>query len=66
MGRIVPVAAALRSRSSTGSIESASASLSIWPSCAKHTCTAPNPRIAPHGGLFVKTHVPSISAFGIS
>ena len=58
------MAAAFRSRSSTGSIESAAASLSICPSCAKHTCTAPNPRIAPHGGLFVKTHVPSTSAFG--
>ena len=49
----VPVAAAFRSRSSTGSMPSSAASLSIWPSCAKHTCTAPNPRIAPHGGLFV-------------
>ena len=60
------MAAAFRSRSSTGSIESAAASLSICPSCAKHTCTAPNPRIAPHGGLLVKTHVPSTSAFGTS
>ena len=50
---MVPVEAAFLSRSSTGSIESAAASLSICPSCAKHTCTAPNPRIAPHGGLLV-------------
>ena len=53
VGIDVPVAMALRSRSSTGSIPSAAASLSICASCAKHVCTAPNPRIAPHGGLFV-------------
>ena len=29
------------------------ASLSICASAAKHVCTAPKPRIAPHGGLFV-------------
>jgi hypothetical protein len=28
--------------------------------------TAPNPRIAPQGGLFVYTEVDSISAFGTS
>jgi hypothetical protein len=32
---------------------SAAASLSICASVAKHVCTAPKPRIAPHGGLFV-------------
>src|SRR5207244_12937773 len=42
------------------------ASLSIWASKAKQTCGAPNPRMAPHGGLFVYTHVPSSSAFGTS
>ena len=50
---------ALRSRSSTGSIPHASASLSIWASWAKHTCTAPKPRMAPHGGLLVRTPMPS-------
>ena len=45
-------------------MSSAAASLSICASAAKQVCTAPNPRIAPHGGLFVKTLVVSISAFG--
>ena len=44
---------ALRTRSSTGSRPSAAASLSICDSYAKHACTAPKPRIAPHGGLLV-------------
>ena len=48
-----PGASAFRSRSSTGSIPSAAASLSICASAAKQVCTAPKPRIAPHGGLFV-------------
>jgi hypothetical protein len=43
---------------------SAAASLSICASAAKHVCTAPKPRIAPHGGLFVYTDADSISAFG--
>ena len=34
---------------------SAAASLSIWASWAKQTWTAPKPRIAPQGGLFVRT-----------
>jgi hypothetical protein len=51
--RRCPGAIALRIRSSTGSISSAAASLSIWDSCANAVCTAPKPRIAPHGGLFV-------------
>jgi hypothetical protein len=46
---------ALRSRSSIGSMPSASASLSIWASAAKEVCTAPNPRMAPQGGLLVRT-----------
>jgi hypothetical protein len=46
---------ALRRRSSTGSMPSASASLSIWASAAKEVWTAPNPRMAPHGGLLVRT-----------
>ena len=48
-----PGASAFRSRSSTGSIPSAAASLSICASPAKQVWTAPKPRIAPHGGLFV-------------
>ena len=43
-------------------MSSASASLSICASCAKQLCTAPKPRMAPHGGLFVYTHVLSINA----
>src|SRR5262249_10274827 len=35
---------------------------SICASAAKHVCTAPNPRIAPQGGLLVYTAVDSISA----
>jgi hypothetical protein len=42
-------------RSSTGSIPRAAASLSIWASAANEVCTAPKPRIAPQGGLFVRT-----------
>ena len=45
---------------------SRSATLSIIDSYAKHACTAPNPRIAPHGGLLVNTPYASISMFGIS
>ena len=52
VGSTSPGASAFRSRSSTGSSPSASASLSICASAAKHVCTAPKPRIAPHGGLF--------------
>ena len=36
--------------------------MSICASCAKQAWTAPKPRIAPQGGLFVYTHVDSISA----
>src|SRR5438132_1120909 len=50
VGSTSPGASAFRSRSSTGSIPSATASLSICASPAKHVCTAPKPRIAPHGG----------------
>ena len=66
VGRTSPGLSAFSSRSSTGSIPSAAASLSICASPAKQVCTAPNPRIAPHGGLFVYTDVDSISAFGDS
>ena len=53
VGIVPPSASALRRRSSTGSISSTAASLSICASCAKQVWTAPNPRIAPHGGLSV-------------
>ena len=53
VGRTSPGASAFSSRSSIGSIPSFSASLSICASPAKQVWTAPNPRIAPHGGLFV-------------
>ena len=53
VGSTSPGASAFSSRSSTGSMSSAAASLSICASPAKHVCTAPKPRIAPHGGLFV-------------
>ncbi len=49
-----PVVIALRRRISTGSSPHASASRSIWPSWAKHACTTPNPRIAPHGRWLVR------------
>ncbi len=41
-----------------GSMPSAAASLSIWASWAKQVCTAPKPRMAPHGGLLVRTARP--------
>jgi hypothetical protein len=53
VGSRSPGASAFRSRSSTGSTPSSAASRSICASAAKHVCTAPKPRIAPHGGLFV-------------
>src|SRR5829696_9851193 len=66
VGRTSPGFNALRSRSSTGSMSSPAASLSICASVAKQVWTAPNPRIAPHGGLLLYTAVDSISAFGTS
>ena len=54
VGSRSPVRRALRSRSSTGSMPRAAANLSIWASWAKQVCTAPNPRMAPHGGLLVR------------
>ena len=51
-------------RSSTGSMPSAAASRSICDSWANATWTAPNPRIAPHGGLLVYATRASIDAFG--
>ena len=66
VGSTEPVCSALRTRRSTGSICKAAASLSIWASWAKQTCGAPKPRMAPQGGLFVKTRVPSIRTFGTS
>ena len=53
VGSTSPGSSAFSSRSSIGSMSSAAASLSICASAAKHVCTAPKPRIAPHGGLFV-------------
>ena len=52
IGIVSPGSSAFSSRSSTGSIASSAASLSICASCAKQPWTAPKPRIAPHGGLF--------------
>ena len=60
VARTPPGSSAFRSRSSTGSMPSSAASLSICASAAKHACTEPNPRMAPHGGLFVYTQSPSI------
>ena len=37
--------------------------MSIWRSWAKHACTTPKPRMAPHGGLLVRTAQPSTTAF---
>ena len=59
-----PGASALRRRSSTGSMPHAAASRSICASWAKHDCTTPKPRIAPHGGLFVRTAIACTCAFG--
>ena len=59
------MASALRSRSATGSMSRASASRSIWASWAKQVWTAPNPRMAPHGGLLVRTAQPSMAAWGM-
>ena len=57
---IPPGSSAFRSLSSTGSMSSSRASASIWASAAKQVCTAPKPRMAPHGGLFVYTARPSM------
>ncbi len=64
VGRVSPCASAFMIRSSTGSISSAAASLSICASAAKQVWTAPKPRIAPQGGLLVKTARHSMSALG--
>ena len=64
VGSTSPDARALRSRSSTGSTPTAAARRSICASWAKQTCTAPNPRMAPHGGLLVRTTTASMWAFG--
>ena len=53
VGRTSPGPSAFSRRSSIGSIPSSAASRSICASAAKHVCTAPKPRIAPQGGLFV-------------
>ena len=53
VGACAPSDIAFRIRSSTGSMPSAAAPLSICASYANAACTVPNPRIAPHGGLFV-------------
>src|SRR5213594_3091057 len=66
VGRTDPVETAFLTRSATGSMRNACASLSIWASWATQACTAPNPRIAPQGGLCVYTAVPSINALGTS
>jgi hypothetical protein len=65
VGSVSPGFSAFRSRSSTASMPSATASLSICASAANAVCTAPNPRIAPHGGLFVYTTVDSMSALSV-
>ena len=46
----------------TGDRFTAAASLSICDSWAKHAWTTPKPRMAPHGGLFVRTAQPSTVA----
>src|SRR5215207_6058316 len=61
-----PSASALRVRASTGSSPTAAANLSICDSYAKQTWTAPKPRIAPQGGLLVKTARQSRSTLGTS
>src|SRR5213083_2196822 len=66
VGSTDPVETAFLTRSATGSMRNARASLSIWASWATQACTAPNPRIAPQGGLCVYTAVPSINALGTS
>jgi hypothetical protein len=43
---------------------SSAASRSICASCANATCTAPKPRIAPHGGLLVYATRAVMRAFG--
>ena len=53
VGSTSPGSRAFRRRSSTGSIPSSAARRSICASLAKHVWTAPKPRIAPQGGLFV-------------
>jgi hypothetical protein len=64
VGITSPVRMALRNRTSIGSRPRAAASLSIWLSWAKQACTTPKPRMAPHGGLLVRTAQPSTTAFG--
>ena len=59
-----PVLKALRSRISRGVRPQAAASLSIWLSWAKQVCTTPKPRIAPEGGLLVRTPTASTLTFG--
>ncbi len=54
-----PVPRALRRRSSRGSMPRRAARRSICDSWPKHAWTAPNPRIAPAGGLFVRAPYPS-------
>src|SRR5699024_7455567 len=66
VGSTVPSSIALRARTSTGCRPHASASLSNCDSYANPACTAPNPRIAPQGGLLVTTPHQSILAFGTS
>src|SRR6185503_12897766 len=61
---VSPSTSAFFTRSATGSTPSAAASLSICASYAKHDCTAPNPRIAPVGGLFVYAPTAWMTAFG--
>ena len=55
---------ALIRRSSIGSIWRAAASLSICDSWPKQVCTAPKPRMAPHGGLLVRAAKPTMWAEG--
>ena len=57
-----PVRMAFFSRISTGSNPQAAASLSICDSWAKQACTTPKPRIAPQGGLLLRTAKPSTVA----
>ena len=56
-----PGTSALRLRKSKGSMSRAAANLSICASWPTQTWTAPKPRIAPQGGLLVRTPTPSIN-----
>lgn len=61
---ISPISTALRKRISQPSRPTFSASRSMHPSIAKLAWLAPNPRMAPQGGLFVVAATAMTSTFG--